>query len=63
MCGIKMSECCLKKTHHKHQFAHIRPGEVVQQLPDGAHVLQHRGSDRKSQTWERRSFKHVNCYN
>lgn len=32
-------------THHKYQFPHIGPWEVIQQLPHGANILQQRSTD------------------
>lgn len=32
-------------THHKYKFSHVGPGEVVQQLPHGPDILQHRSTD------------------
>lgn len=29
-------------THHKYQFSHVGPGEVIQQLPYRPDVLQHK---------------------
>lgn len=26
-------------TDHEHQFSHVGPGEIIQELPDGSHIL------------------------
>lgn len=39
-CGYVLKQCAM--THHKYQFSHIGPGEVVQQLPHRTDILQKR---------------------
>lgn len=65
-------ECRVKKkkkavtvrlTHHEHQFPHVGPGEVVQQLPHGAHVLQHTHTHTQSTIKEMKHKCHLSAVN
>lgn len=43
---FKIKGVMMPLTHHKYQFSHIGPGEVIQQLPYGPNILQHRSTDK-----------------